>query len=179
MHANRAVLALFAYRAAPPNQRSLTNKELPATVSPMDCVYCTLPEISERAIVRERHVWAFPTNIPIVPGHLIVLPTRCVARIEELSEEELHALMDLRLRLKRALHLVFQASGFNYAWNEGESAGQSIPHLHLHIVPRNVGDAGVLQYEPREFLYRPGSRAVTPAAELAEIAQAVRVNLRS
>lgn len=64
----------------------------------------------------------------------------------------------MRERIVRALKNAFGAEGFHFAWNEGEAAGQRIPHLHLHIVPRKRGDEGIAEYEPREFLYRPGSR---------------------
>lgn len=69
---------------------------------------------------------------------------------------------------------VFTAEGFNYAWNESEIAGQSVPHVHLHILPRKEGDLGIVGYEPRVFLYRPGSRAISPEEELAEIAARMR-----
>lgn len=66
------------------------------------------------------------------------------------------------------------AEGFNFAWNMGEEAGQSVPHFHLHVVPRKPGDTGILEYEPRKFLYRPGSRAVSPEEELQALARLVR-----
>jgi len=61
-----------------------------------------------------------------------------------------------------ALKKALVAEGFNFAWNEGAVAGQTVPHFNLHIVPRTTGDSGIWEYEPREFLYRPGSRAASP-----------------
>lgn len=91
------------------------------------CVYCTLPEIKERTIIDNKLAWCFPTNIPIVPGHVLICPKRCVEKLEDLTQEELKAILELRLKLKQALIEVFGAEGFNYAWNEGKIAGQAVP----------------------------------------------------
>ncbi len=130
--------------------------------------------VSERVIIENELAFAFPTNMPIVPGHLLICPKRVVTRYEDLSEEEKSSIERLRIQLKMALERLFGAEGFNYAWNEAEVAGQSIAHFHLHIVPRKKGDAGIYTYEPREFLYRPGTRSATPEEELADIARTIR-----
>lgn len=138
------------------------------------CPYCEIPEIREREIIRNEFAWAFPTNIPIVPGHVLIVPTRCVALFEDLTKEEITAIFNLRLKLKKALSSLFGAEGFNYAWNEGKLAGQSVPHFHLHMLPRKEGDTGITEYEPRKFLYRPGSREESPEAELRAVAEMIK-----
>lgn len=140
----------------------------------MVCPYCELPELKTRTIIQNRSAWSFPTNIPIVPGHVLIAPIRCVATFEELTPEEMEDIFDLKRKLKIALIKAFGAEGFNYAWNEGKLAGQSIPHFHLHVLPRKKGDEGITEYEPRKFLYRPGSRETTPEAELNNIAELIR-----
>lgn len=141
------------------------------------CVYCTVPDIRKRMVAENRLAWAFPTNIPIVPGHILVVPKRCVATYEKMTDAERKALFSLATKLKNSLKKVFKAEGYNVAWNEGELAGQSIPHFHLHILPRKVGDEGITKYEPRKFLYRPGSREKTPEAELCKVAKLIKKNL--
>lgn len=142
-------------------------------MSDIRCAYCEIPAIKEREIVRNEHAWAFPTNIPIVPGHVLVAPIRCVATLEEMTSEEVQAIFALREELKQALVTAFGATGFNYAWNEGKLAGQSVPHFHLHILPRKEGDTGITQYEPRQFLYRPGEREASPEEELKAVARCI------
>lgn len=120
---------------------------------------------------------AFPTNIPITPGHTLICPVRHIKKIDELSEEELKAIKDFIIQLKRCLVKSFDAEGFNIAWNENEVAGQSVGHLHIHVVPRKTGDEGIYEYEPRKFLYRPGPRNKSPEQELQEVSELIQKNI--
>ena len=144
-----------------------------------DCAYCMLPEIKERTIIRTDLAWAFPTNIPITPGHVLVCPVRHAATFEDLTPQERTEIFALATRIKQSLKELFGAEGFHHAWNEAKVAGQSVPHFHLHIVPRKQGDEGITEYEPRVFLYRPGSREATPEAELQAVAVTIRENLKT
>lgn len=143
----------------------------------MNCPFCRNKEIEERIIFEDDLVKVFPTNIPITPGHILVLPKRHILKIDELDEKELFAIKDWIVKIKNVLKKTFNAEGFNVAFNEGEVAGQSIPHLHVHIVPRKKGDTGIYEYDPRKFLYRPGSRPESKVKELEEFAVLVRQNL--
>ena len=139
-----------------------------------ECVFCTDVGIQAREVLRTEFVRAFPTNIPIVPGHMIVCPTRCVTAMAELSNEERGALFSAVEGIKEALKKTFGAQGFNHAWNEGVLAGQSVQHLHIHVIPRKEGDEGITEYEPRKFLYRPGERRESPEKELLAVSKLVR-----
>lgn len=134
-------------------------------------------EIKNRLIFENNLVFAFPSNRPIVSGHILICPKRIVATINELTQEEILAMFDLQKKLRSSLLKVFDAEGFNYAWNEGVLSGQTVNHLHLHILPRSKNDTGIIKYEPREFLYRPGIRPISPEKELIEIASLVKNNL--
>jgi len=144
----------------------------------MDCPFCTNEDVKSRIIIENDLACAFPTNIPIVPGHILVCPKRHVQYLEDATEQERGAIEELRVVLKRALKKVFGAQGFNYAWNEEKIGGQSVPHFHLHVVPRKEGDEGVYGYEPREFLYRPGPRSVaSEQEELMEVVESIKAAL--
>jgi diadenosine tetraphosphate (Ap4A) HIT family hydrolase len=143
----------------------------------MRCAFCELPVIQERKIIENNLAWAFPSNIPIVPGHVLICPKRCVAKFEDLTFEEKEAIYILIKKLKQSLIKLFNAQGFNYAWNEGKLAGQSVPHFHLHLLPRKEADTGIIEYEPRKFLYRPGERENSPEEELLTIAKEIRKNI--
>jgi len=148
-----------------------------AIIGPMikkNCVYCTNLDIKSRKIAENDLAFAFLTNIPIVPGHTLIVPKRCIAKYRDLTPKEKEAIEELRKKITKALEKAFGAKGFNYAWNENEVAGQAIPHFHLHVVPRKEGDAGIIEYEPRKFLYRPGSRETTPEKELEKVSELIR-----
>ena len=134
-------------------------------------------DISDRIIVKRDLVFAFPAIMPILPGHVLVCPCRPVAKLEELLKEEILALFQLITDIKKALKHALGSTGFNIAWNESFVAGQTVPHLHVHIVPRSKDDGGIVDYEPRKFLYRPGVRENSPIKELQNIAKLIKENL--
>lgn len=141
----------------------------------MNCDFCKTSEVIDRIIIENELAFAFPTKTPIVPGHVLICPKRHIKYYEDATTEEKIAMELLRAKIKYALKKTFRAEGFNYAWNEETIGGQSVPHFHLHVTPRTPGDAGIYNYEPREFLYRPGPRTTTsPEEELLDIAQKLK-----
>jgi diadenosine tetraphosphate (Ap4A) HIT family hydrolase len=84
----------------------------------MNCPFCTNQEVQDRTIIENDVAFAFPTNTPIVPGHILVCPKRHIQYYEEATLEEMKGIEELRSKLKIALKEVFGAEGFNYAWNE-------------------------------------------------------------
>lgn len=135
------------------------------------------PNIASRLITQNDLAFAFPSLMPIVPGHTLVCPKRVVTTMDELTNQELIAIMQLRKALREAMIKTFDAEGFNYAWNEGNIAGQTVPHLHLHMLPRKAGDTGITTYEPRSFLYRPGERDASPEEELSAVAKLIKKHI--
>ncbi|MBR9702253.1 HIT family protein [Candidatus Pacearchaeota archaeon] len=143
----------------------------------MICAFCENKENDERVVVENKLAKAFPTTQPIVPGHILILPKRCVSKFEDLTIGERNAVFELMDKVKKALRKSFDCKGFNHAWNENLIAGQTVPHFHLHIIPRKKGDKGIYEYEPRKFIYRLGSRENSSQEELLEIASIIKDNL--
>jgi ATP adenylyltransferase len=82
---------------------------------------------------------------PYNAGHLLVLPLREVARLEELKTEERHELMDMIVEAQQLLTRALRPDGFNTGFNFGAAAGAGIPtHLHCHVVPRWNGDTNFM-----------------------------------
>lgn len=135
---------------------------------------CNDPDIQQRLVAENRLGFAFLNKMPIVPGHILICPKRAVATSRELTFDEWKDLLVLKELVCTKLKLFLQAKGFNFAWNENLIAGQTVPHFHLHIVPRKENDAGIIEYEPRVFLYRPGSRATSSKEELVAFANELR-----
>jgi ATP adenylyltransferase len=82
---------------------------------------------------------------PYAPGHLLVLPTRHVADIEELTDDEHAAIAGLVRTSVQVLREASEPHGFNIGLNLGRAAGAGIPdHLHWHVVPRWGGDTNFM-----------------------------------
>ena len=143
----------------------------------MHCPFCEIKEIRAREIIGDGLAWAFPTNIPIVPGHTLISPRRCIATFEGTTSEERLAVFRLADAIMLALKKAYMAEGFNVVWNQGTLAGQTVPHFHLHIIPRKEGDTGLLGYDPRSMLYRTDEHEPTPEAELLQIRDVIRATL--
>lgn len=76
---------------------------------------------------------------PIVPGHVLILPKRVEGRILKLTNEEYRDLFDVVRTVSPKLELHYKAEALNIAVQDGVAAGQSVPHVHVHILPRKQG----------------------------------------
>ena len=131
-------------------------------------------DVSYRVIAENKHAFAFLGQQPIVPGHTLICPKEPIALSEDLTHEMWLDILKLKKLVCAKLKKTVGATGFNFAWNQGAVAGQTVDHFHLHIVPRRQGDKGITQYEHRVFIYRPGSRANSQVEELASLAQELK-----
>jgi len=83
---------------------------------------------------------AFPDGFPLTEGHTLVVPRRHEADLLALSGEEAADLWTLARRVCVELQATLGADGFNVGVNVGTAAGQTVPHVHLHVIPRYEGD---------------------------------------
>ena len=102
------------------------------------CPFCTLPE--SRVVLANHQAVAVADGFPISPGHTLIIPRRHVKSIFELNAEEVNALIMLLAEAKNVLADEQKPDGFNIGVNDGPAAGQTIPHLHIHLIPRFIGD---------------------------------------
>ncbi|KAI9654183.1 MAG: hypothetical protein M1829_000965 [Trizodia sp. TS-e1964] len=79
---------------------------------------------------------------PLLPGHSLVISRRRVPRLHQLTPAEVADLFQTVQRVGRMLERVFGASSLNIGIQDGQWAGQSVPHVHAHIIPRKKDDAG-------------------------------------
>ena len=77
---------------------------------------------------------------PLLPGHVLVCPRRVAPRLSDLNPEELSDLFSTVQRIGRLVERVYKASSLNVAMQDGVDAGQSVPHVHMHIIPRKAAD---------------------------------------
>jgi ATP adenylyltransferase len=112
------------------------------------CPFCRIPEGADEdnlIVARGKHTYAVLNLHPYNPGHLMVLPFRHVAGLEDLTPEESAELMALTQQAIRAIRSVSAPHAFNVGLNLGGPAGGSLAdHLHQHVVPRWSGDANFI-----------------------------------
>ncbi len=107
------------------------------------CPFCSLP--SERMIDASQHGIVIRDGFPVSPGHTLIISKRHVGSLFDLSIEERIDLLALLDRAKATVEMEFGPDGYNVGINDGAAAGQTIPHLHVHLIPRYAGD----QPDPR------------------------------
>ncbi|TAH47903.1 MAG: HIT family protein [Betaproteobacteria bacterium] len=121
-------------------------------MSVANCPFCTLP--AERILLLADEALVIRDAFPVSLGHTLVIPRRHVGSFFELTDAERACVLELLAQAKAELDLSFQPDAFNIGINDGAAAGQTVPHLHLHLIPRYRGDAS----DPRG-----GVRWVLPA----------------
>lgn len=104
----------------------------------MNCPFCNPPE--EALLYENEHIRILIDSYPANRGHLLVVPKRHVENWKELKEEEKLAIMrGVELAINK-LEKALKPDGFNVGANLGEVAGQTVAHLHIHVIPRYKGD---------------------------------------
>ncbi|KAF2171653.1 hypothetical protein M409DRAFT_63284 [Zasmidium cellare ATCC 36951] len=88
------------------------------------------------------HSFALVNLKPLLPGHILVSPLRVKARLSDLTQDEIADLFLTVTRIQKTLERVYKADAFNVAVQDGEAAGQTVPHVHCHVIPRTKGDPG-------------------------------------
>lgn len=101
------------------------------------CVFCTM---TEEYLCANSLAYAIWDRFPAAAGHSLVIPRRHMLTLDEASESEVVALSALIRQTKVIIQEKYGADGFNIGINEGASAGQTVMHLHIHIIPRCAGD---------------------------------------
>jgi diadenosine tetraphosphate (Ap4A) HIT family hydrolase len=105
---------------------------------PESCPFCSMPpgriiESSDRAFV-------VPDAFPVSSGHTLVVARRHVADIFELTDEEITEIIRLIQSARKRIDETLKPSGYNVGVNIGKAAGQTVMHVHVHLIPRYAGD---------------------------------------
>jgi diadenosine tetraphosphate (Ap4A) HIT family hydrolase len=104
----------------------------------LDCIFCNY---SHETIVAENELAvALLDGYPVSPGHLLVMPKRHFDDFFEATEDEVVAIYRVLRQAREYLTEWHHPDGFNVGVNVGKAAGQSVQHLHLHLIPRYTGD---------------------------------------
>jgi len=109
-----------------------------------DCVFCSIVDgdIPARTVHETDDVLAFLDANPLARGHTLVIPKAHAERVGDLDDDLASGLFDAVSELAPRVQSTVGADGANVGINDGEAAGQEVPHVHVHIVPRFEGDGG-------------------------------------
>ena len=108
----------------------------------MACPFCDIPQTeATRLVARNDLAYAARDSFAVTPGHTLVIPLRHVSSFFNATPSEQHAIWALVDEVRRALDAGPEPpDGYNIGINVGEAAGQTVMHLHVHVIPRHHGD---------------------------------------
>ena len=139
------------------------------------CPFCSVE--AARVFHASRYILALWDGFPVSPGHALLVPKRHVASWSEATAEERRELFESVEIVRSVIQQTHQPDGFNVGWNDGAAAGQTVFHLHLHVIPRYSGDVsdprgGVRHVIPTKVDYWT-PETVAPVTSKAEFEQAL------
>jgi ATP adenylyltransferase len=128
---------------------------------PQACIFCVAAagaaDQENLIVYRGKLSFVILNRYPYTSGHLMIAPYEHVARLSQADEASVEEMMRIARRAENILETVYRADGLNIGMNLGEAAGAGIQqHIHLHILPRWVGDAN--------FMTSVGATRVLPEA---------------
>ncbi|MHA1195637.1 MAG: HIT family protein [Promethearchaeota archaeon] len=114
----------------------------------VDCILCAVRDNDERVIslkiFQDDTLFVSLNLYPYNPGHLMVVPNKHIERFVELEKRELIHIFRTIQGIQLMLEELYSPKGYNIGINEGNVAGASIKHLHVHVVPRYKGELGYI-----------------------------------
>jgi len=110
----------------------------------VECIFCQIAEgaIPNVTLWEDDETLAFLDIRPLRPGHALVIPKTHAARLADASPASMQAVMATVQRLTPVITQLTGSTDATIAIHDGPAAGQEVPHLHVHIVPRQPGDGG-------------------------------------
>lgn len=106
--------------------------------TPYQCPFCGIANepLHERIIQRIDHAFLIRDGFPVSEGHSLIIPNRHVSSFFKLTDAERHAMLSLLEQAKNELDKSQKPDGYNIGINDGSAAGQTVPHCHMHLIPR-------------------------------------------
>lgn len=145
----------------------------------MNCPFCE-QGIGWQAFLSSENFLVIYNRSPILPGHSLIIPKAHYISLLDLPRSVASEMMGLSVHAARWLMQVFHAAGFDWTIQDGEAAGQTVGHLHLHLIPRKANDLpdpGDWYKAMEQPEYGPIDSVMRPRfseAQLIEIAQRIK-----
>jgi bis(5'-adenosyl)-triphosphatase len=103
------------------------------------CPFCS-NQIARQMFLEYGNMLAIYNIAPILPGHSLIIPKKHIESIKDFTEDELLTFFKFARKATQLLCKAFGSDGYDWSLQESEAAGQSIAHLHLHVIPRKHND---------------------------------------
>lgn len=115
-----------------------------------NCIFCKIAtgEIPSKTLFEDEQFRVILDLGPVTKGHALILPKEHYANLYELPEEVAAETMKLAKKMATVMTQKLGCQGFNLMQNNGEIAGQTIFHFHLHLIPRYEGDGQTFEMKP-------------------------------
>lgn len=128
-----------------------------------DCIFCKIAngEIPSATVYEDEDFRAILDLGPASSGHTLILPKEHFADLCELDEEIAGKVLRVAAKIGRAMKAGLNCAGFNVVQNNGEAAGQTVMHFHVHVIPRYEGG-------PQMVSWKPGENTEEERAEILE-----------
>ncbi len=135
-----------------------------------DCIFCKIAagEIPSETVYEDEHFRAILDLGPAAKGHTLILPKEHFEDVTVLEEPYMSKVLPLAAKIGAAMKKELGCEGFNLVQNNGEAAGQTVHHFHMHVIPRYASSTAVIAS------WEPGTAS---KEELAETADAIRKGL--
>jgi histidine triad (HIT) family protein len=107
-----------------------------------NCIFCKIikGDIPSDKVFENEFIIAFLDINPVNPGHTLVIPKEHFSSLEDTPDKLTCEMIKIAKKIGKTLHDAIDADGFNLGLNNGETAGQVVPHVHLHVMPRFKDD---------------------------------------
>jgi diadenosine tetraphosphate (Ap4A) HIT family hydrolase len=103
-----------------------------------DCPFCALPD--NEILYQHGEAVVRRDKFPLAKGHSLIIPRRHVGSFFDLTDEERSDMMEVLLYCRAAMKIATGVTDFTIGINDGPAAGQTVPHCHMHLIPRRLGD---------------------------------------
>ena len=134
-----------------------------------NCIFCKIAagEIPSRKIYEDKDLIAIMDLNPTSKGHSLIIPKEHCTNIYDIDEDIAAKVMKTAKKLATKMTVALNCDGFNLLQNNGKTAGQTMFHFHMHLIPRYKGDTVNISWKPG-----------TPEQDAAELAAKIKANIQ-
>jgi histidine triad (HIT) family protein len=107
-----------------------------------ECIFCkvALKKIPTNIIIENDKAMAFLDAYPLSKGHTLIIPKAHYSKIQELDEDSSQSLFNILWKITNPIEKAVGVNSSTIAIHNGKEAGQEVPHVHIHVIPRKRGD---------------------------------------